>query len=158
MGHLLAELAARDRVRDSESEARRRDLDAAASARAEDLHRSIRDRDATLTAIALEIHHRRTNSYPASLTELVPALLPAVPTDFWDGKPIKYKLDGGKPLLYTVGCDKTDNGGARTDDSSVVNSRPELLRPEFKDKDWIYIPHIRKAPKVDPVPVPRTPP
>ena len=71
----------------------------------------LQSRDAMLVAIVLELHHRRTGAYPASLSELKPKLLPTVPPDRYTGKPIGYVVKDGKPLLYSVGADRTDDGG-----------------------------------------------
>jgi len=73
---------------------------------------AIQQRDATLVAISLELYHRKNGHYPPTLDALVPRLLPAVPPDRFDGKPIKYKLVDGKPLLYSVGVNRIDDGGA----------------------------------------------
>ncbi len=67
--------------------------------------------DATLVAIALEIHKKRQGAYPASLAELVPTLLPAIPPDRYTGKPLNYILRDQRPVLYSVGVDRTDNQG-----------------------------------------------
>jgi hypothetical protein len=67
-----------------------------------------------LTALALEQHRRGAGRYPASLGELVPEYLPAVPVDFMSGsgEPISYRLKpDGTPLLYSVGANRTDDGG-----------------------------------------------
>lgn len=68
-------------------------------------------RDATLAVIALALHHRLHKTWPENLEQLTPQLLPAVPLDRFDGKPLKYKLVDGKPLLYSVGQNRTDEGG-----------------------------------------------
>lgn len=71
-------------------------------------------RDALLIIIALELHHRRHGSYPATLAELTSQFLPAVPLDPMDGKPFRYSPTGGPnggPLLYSVGADGVDDGG-----------------------------------------------
>jgi hypothetical protein len=84
------------------------------------------ERDAMLVAIAIEVYRRKHGALPARLTDLVPDLLPALPPDIFDGKSIKYTLAGdgsaAKPVLYSVGADRTDNGGlgpadARSDSS-----------------------------------------
>lgn len=69
-------------------------------------------RDATLVAIALELFRRREGRYPESLDELVPAFLPAVPPDRHTGKPLNYAVREGKPILYSVGVNLADDGGA----------------------------------------------
>ncbi len=73
--------------------------------------RVIMHRDATLTVIALELYKRRHGSYPQALTALVPDLLPTAPLDRYDGRPLRYALRDGRPLLYSVGNDRTDDGG-----------------------------------------------
>jgi hypothetical protein len=86
-------------------------------------------RDAVLVAIALELHHRRTGAWPESLDSLVPDLLPAVPPDRYDGKPLRYRLADGKPLLYSIGTDRDDDGGTPT-----ASQHPGLY---LGDGDWI---------------------
>lgn len=68
-------------------------------------------RDATLVIIACELFKRRHGHYPDALGELTPALLPSVPPDRFDGKPIKYRRDGDGYVLYSVGADRDDDGG-----------------------------------------------
>ena len=76
----------------------------------------------TVTAIALERYHLQHNTYPVSLNELVPAFLPQVPTDFMDGKPLRYRLQpDGNFLLYSVGEDGKDDGGDATPDGSATD-------------------------------------
>jgi len=43
--------------------------------------RYLGSRDGALVAISLELYHRRHGSYPSSLNELAPELLPEIPTD-----------------------------------------------------------------------------
>jgi hypothetical protein len=76
----------------------------------------------TVTAIALKRYHLQHSAYPASLNELVPAFLPAVPVDFMDGKPLRYKLrPDGDFLLYSVGEDGIDDGGDPTPASQTTS-------------------------------------
>lgn len=65
-----------------------------------------------ITALALERHHRRYGSYPATLADLTPDFLQAVPDDFMDGQPLRYRLtNDGHFVLYSVGADCVDDGG-----------------------------------------------
>jgi len=65
-----------------------------------------------IVAIALERYRGKHDEYPAVLTSLVPEFLKAVPTDFMDGNPLRYRLtDDGHFVLYSVGLDCVDNGG-----------------------------------------------
>jgi hypothetical protein len=76
----------------------------------------------TVTAIALKRYHLQHGAYPATLNELVPAFLPAVPGDFMDGKPLRYRLrPDGDFLLYSVGEDGIDDGGDPTPASSTTS-------------------------------------
>src|SRR5207249_3506218 len=49
---------------------------------------------------------------PEALSEIVPGLLEATPTDFMDGKPLRYRrTEDGHFVLYSVGLDCADDGG-----------------------------------------------
>lgn len=73
--------------------------------------RVLGQRDGVVVALALELHRRRHGSYPATLEALVPALLPQVPLDRIDGRPVRYKLIDGRPVVYSVGVDRDDDAG-----------------------------------------------
>jgi len=64
-----------------------------------------------VVAIALERYRGRHRSYPQTLGELVPDLLPRPPLDFMDGRPLRYYPTGESFVLYSVGLDCADNGG-----------------------------------------------
>jgi hypothetical protein len=65
-----------------------------------------------VTAIALERYRLRHGAYPNALDELAPECCKAVPSDFIDGKPLRYcTTTDGHYVLYSVGLDGTDNGG-----------------------------------------------
>jgi hypothetical protein len=74
--------------------------------------RAVAERDAVLVAIALQLYHRREGTWPASLNQIVPGLLPRVPVDQFDGKPLRYRLIEGRPNVYSVGPNRQDDGGA----------------------------------------------
>jgi hypothetical protein len=102
-------------------------------------------RDATLVALASELYHRRHGSWPKKLEELVPDLLPAVPPDRFTGGPLLYRIVDGRPLLYSVGPDKKDDGGkpiilpdsAFDPMSFTATATTETKAP---DGDWILWP------------------
>jgi hypothetical protein len=48
---------------------------------------------------------------PASLQELVPDYLPAVPLDPYSGQKLLYRVSESSHMLYSVGPDGVDNGG-----------------------------------------------
>jgi hypothetical protein len=67
--------------------------------------------DQAITACALERHRLAHNGYPATLAELAPDYLTAVPHDIMDGQPLRYRLEDGKFTLYSIGVNGTDDGG-----------------------------------------------
>jgi hypothetical protein len=69
--------------------------------------------DAAQVACALERRRLAAKELPTSLDELVPDLLPKVPTDIIDGQPVRYQLrPGGGYVLYGVGWNRQDDGGS----------------------------------------------
>ena len=93
--------------------------------------------DATRVAIALARFHTRNGKWPQTLTELVPRLLPEVPLDRLDGRPIRYRVSASGPMLYSVWADRVDDGGAATIDLDGIS--PPLRRsPE--SGDWVLLP------------------
>jgi hypothetical protein len=65
----------------------------------------------TIVALALERYRRAEGRWPTSLDALTPRYLREVPTDPYDGKPLRYRrLDDGV-VVYSVGPDQADNGG-----------------------------------------------
>jgi hypothetical protein len=70
----------------------------------------------TETALAIERFRRsNSNSLPADLSELVPAFLSAIPTDPFDGKPLRFKRRAQGYVVYSIGSDLQDDGGAERD-------------------------------------------
>jgi hypothetical protein len=65
-----------------------------------------------LTALAIERYQIANHDrVPSVLTDLVPAFLPSVPRDPFDGQPLRFKpLDKGY-VIYSVGPDLKDDGG-----------------------------------------------
>ena len=64
----------------------------------------------TLAAAAFQA---RTGQYPQSAAGLVPVYIAEIPTDPFDGKPLRLKPVPGGLILYSVGSDGEDNGGKR---------------------------------------------
>ncbi len=90
------------------------------------------ERDAMCVAIALELYRRRHGGWPASLTELIPDLLPEIPPDRYDGAPLRYRLIEGKPVIYSVGKDGHDDGLLPRDGDLVLWP---ILRPQWGEPD-----------------------
>jgi hypothetical protein len=90
------------------------------------------------TGLALERYNIREGGYPASLEELVPDGLDAVPEDPWTGEPLRYeRLSNGGPRLWSVGPNEVDDGGMPHRDpmrgDQVWISRPI---PGFTEADY----------------------
>jgi len=67
--------------------------------------------DMAMTALAIERYRLATGKVPERLEELVPQYIKEVPTDPFDGKPIRYKRTEPGYLLYSILEDGQDNGG-----------------------------------------------
>lgn len=75
--------------------------------------------DLMQVAFALSAYRADHGSYPATLDELAPRYIDAVPPDLFTGKPPIYRpKEGGGYVLYSVGHDATDNGGLSRADAS----------------------------------------
>jgi len=85
----------------------------------------------TVTALALQRHHLAQGDYPPSLSDLVPAFLPAVPADPFDGKPLRFhRLNSQGYLLHAIGPDGMDNQGDAT--------KPSKRRSLHDGKDIVW--------------------
>lgn len=66
----------------------------------------------TATGIALERYRKAHNGqYPDSLDALVPAFMPAVPLDPFDGKPLRFAKRPTGYVVYSLGPDRDDDRG-----------------------------------------------
>jgi hypothetical protein len=66
----------------------------------------------TLAAIALKRFELRNGKLPSSLEALVPEFLTAVPYDYMNAKPLRYRVESdGRHVIYSVGEDGKDDGG-----------------------------------------------
>ncbi len=76
---------------------------------------SLTSMDAELSGLslmtALQRFHQEKKSFPASLDDLVPNYLMAVPDDPYDGKPFRYAVRGDRCAFWAIGKDLTDDGG-----------------------------------------------
>ncbi|MCC7475344.1 MAG: hypothetical protein IT425_08110 [Pirellulales bacterium] len=70
---------------------------------------------------AFQLDH---GSPPASLTGLVPEYLSTIPLDPFDpaGGPLRYKLNGDHPVLYSVGRDQDDDGGDHAPATNILET------------------------------------
>jgi hypothetical protein len=66
-------------------------------------------------AVAATAYRAKNGTYPERLEALVPEYLPQIPRDPCDGQPLRARREGEGLVLYSVGLDLTDDGGAPWD-------------------------------------------
>jgi hypothetical protein len=66
----------------------------------------------TQLAAALAVYRAEHGIYPEALEKLVPATIPSLPTDLYNGKPFLYQRDAAGYLLYSAGANGIDDGGS----------------------------------------------
>jgi hypothetical protein len=64
-----------------------------------------------VVALAAERYRLRHGRWPDSLADLVPELLPAVPVDPFDGRPLRYLRMADGMVVYSIGPAMADHGG-----------------------------------------------
>ena len=64
-----------------------------------------------LAQVAVERYRLREGRLPESLDALVPEFLESVPTDPFDGQPMRYGVEGDGYRIHSVGPDGEDGGG-----------------------------------------------
>jgi len=90
------------------------------------------ERATILSAVALKRYQLRHGRLPPTLDALTPDFLPSVPTDYIDGKPLKYSLNpNGSFRLYSVGEDGVDNSGSTALRQGRTNHRNLWDREDF---------------------------
>jgi hypothetical protein len=67
---------------------------------------------AASTAIAVERYRMNTGRWPESLEQIPRGILPAIPEDPFDGQPLRYFISDEGPIVYSVGSNDVDDGGA----------------------------------------------
>lgn len=66
-------------------------------------------------ALAMCRYRAKNGRYPEKLDDLIPDFIALVPLDPFDGKPIRLKYSDDKLVIYSVGPDGIDDGGATFD-------------------------------------------
>ncbi|MFO0972986.1 MAG: OB-fold nucleic acid binding domain-containing protein [Phycisphaerae bacterium] len=74
-------------------------------------------RRGTRLAVALAAVRAESGRWPRALNDLDSAVLQQAGNDPWSGKPFVYKLRRGAPQLYSVGPNRTDDGGQPAKDA-----------------------------------------
>jgi hypothetical protein len=106
-----------------------------------------------VTALAIERHRLQQGARPESLQQLVPRWLPDLPTDFADGKPLRYHLtEHGCFVLYSVGLDCTDDQGLMTQRRPGGQYPLERDFGSRKGTDLVWPRPASPAAAIDPIP------
>lgn len=131
------------------------------------LGKSLQSRDQVDTLIAgvrimlaLEVFKHRAGHYPASLEELSPGILSALPKDPFTGRNFGYRLlkpdedpDHRRYTLYSFGADQVDNLG----NSNPKNPYVALRLPNGRGYDLLINPARQKPDQPEPDPTPANP-
>jgi hypothetical protein len=72
-------------------------------------------RQAARLAVAAFLYREKNGHFPENLNDLTPEFIFSLPTDPFDGKPMKLKRTDHGIVVYSVGPDMVDNGGAPFD-------------------------------------------
>jgi hypothetical protein len=87
-------------------------------------------------ACALERSRLTNGGYPESLESLSPLLVKKIPTDVINGEPLHYhRTDGGQFILYSIGRNEKDDGGAVAFND---DSNPRSVNLDKGDWVWKY--------------------
>ncbi len=101
--------------------------------------------DATRVACALERFRLANSRLPDTLAELTPRFCERIPNDVIDGQPLRWRRDSdGGYVLYSVGWNKTDEGGAlgwsQAEDTGIFGLLKEKQAPwvDPAQGDWAW--------------------
>ena len=78
-----------------------------------------------ILALAMELHRHANGRYPDTLTQLIPAFIPAIPDDL-DGAPLRALVtdDAQQAVVYSVGWNLQDDWHGVAPDHAGRNSKP----------------------------------
>jgi hypothetical protein len=97
--------------------------------------KTLTEHEMLITAIALKRFELQHGKKPSSLDALIPEFLPALPTDFRDGHPLRYRLNSdGTCALYSVGENFIDDGGIGISRSAVAGAQ----KSPWSGQDWVW--------------------
>jgi len=78
-------------------------------------------------SLALAACKAEKGEYPAKLADLTPDYIKAAPKDIFSGSPVQYKRTAEGYVLWSVGDDLTDDGGAMEDPNGWCDTRPDIV-------------------------------
>tara|TARA_B110000438_G_scaffold302345_1_gene359756 strand:- start:276 stop:1907 length:1632 start_codon:yes stop_codon:yes gene_type:complete len=88
----------------------------------------------TLTACALQAYHRDNKRYPDSLAALGGVYIDKLQVDPFRGKSLRYRLQGDKFLLYSVGPNLKDEDGKERQEPNGTQNVTDDIRFVFAPK------------------------
>jgi hypothetical protein len=107
--------------------------------------------DGAIAALGLVAYEQGHGRYPNELGEIVPEYLSTLPYDPFSGKPLRYRVEGNRYLLYSVDVNRVDDNGVQFGpnhealDLPVVQERRE---PQYSE-EWFLVPAVNPGQKVD---------
>jgi hypothetical protein len=93
--------------------------------------RLITDRAARVAVAVARFQRDHGDALPGALDELVPDYLDEVPSDPLSDGPLRYRLDLRSYVIYSVGPDGTDDGGALVRETAPGNIRRFAAGPDI---------------------------
>jgi len=93
-----------------------------------------------IIACSLERYYLQHHAYPASLLDLVPVFLAAVPADPMDDHSMRYRrTSDGRYMIWSVGFDqKDDNGKVNIEPKDKFPARERYKRKRSYKGDWTW--------------------
>ena len=79
-----------------------------------------------VAALGVEKFRHANGKLPDGLDSLAPKFLDGVPSDPFDGKPLRYKKLSKGYLVYSIGKDAKDDGGKEGQESSVSDTNYDV--------------------------------
>jgi hypothetical protein len=102
-----------------------------------------------MVGVAVERYRLIRGHWPTSLAEIPPNILPAVPLDPFDGKPLKYVHRDDGVTVYSVGADEQDNGGEVGDNNGAGNKPGTDICFRLYNPDQRGLPPLPGPPRVE---------
>jgi hypothetical protein len=93
------------------------------------------------TLLGCERYRLKHGKWPAKLDDLVPAYIPEVPKDPFDGKPMRFKRWADGIVVYSVGRNELDDGG-------------DVASPDLKDYGYRLWDREKRRQPAPPLPAP----